>query len=131
MEENKIYTVLLAEDDNFVSDIYNLKLQKEGFQVILAQDGREAIKYLETEVPDIIMLDIMMPYADGMDVLAAIQKDEHLKHIPILMLTNLSDRENIDRAMSMGASDYLIKAHFTPSEVVQKVRELIKQKHQA
>lgn len=131
MEENKTYTVLLAEDDNFVSDIYNLKLQKEGFQVVLAQDGREAIKYLETEVPDIIMLDIMMPYADGMDVLVAMQKDEHLKHVPILMLTNLSDRENIDKAMSMGASDYLIKAHFTPSEVVQKVRELIKQKHQA
>lgn len=124
MEEKK-WTVLLAEDDIFVSDIYNLKLQKEGFEVILVPDGREAIKRLETETPDLIMLDIMMPYMDGMDVLEAIKKDDRLKNIPVLMLTNLSEKENIEKAMKMGANDYLIKAHFTPSEVINKVKALL------
>lgn len=124
MEERK-WTVLLAEDDIFVSDIYNLKLQKEGFEVILVPDGREAIKRLETETPDLIMLDIMMPYMDGMDVLEAIKKDDRLKNIPVLMLTNLSEKENIEKAMKMGANDYLIKAHFTPSEVINKVKALL------
>jgi DNA-binding response OmpR family regulator len=124
MEEKK-RTVLLAEDDIFVSDIYNLKLQKEGFEVILVPDGREAVKRLETETPDLIMLDIMMPYMDGMDVLEAIKKEDRLKNIPVLMLTNLSEKENIEKAMKMGANDYLIKAHFTPSEVIGKVRALL------
>ncbi|QQS60889.1 MAG: response regulator [Candidatus Moraniibacteriota bacterium] len=123
MDENekKGKKVLLAEDDVFVSDVYSMRLRKEGYDVTLAKDGREALDQLNRDIPDILLLDIMMPYMDGMEVLEIVKKKEEFKNIPVIMLTNLSEKENIQKTIEMGASDYLIKSHFTPSEVVEKV----------
>lgn len=119
-------TILLVEDDIFVSDIYQTKLGKEGFQVLVAENGMEAVKKLESSIPDLILLDIVMPYMDGMEVLRKLKEKKEWKDIPVMLLTNLSDKEKVDEGMGLGASDYLIKSHFTPSEVVAKVRSLLK-----
>ncbi len=119
-------TILLVEDDIFVSDIYQTKLGQEGFKVLVAENGMEAVKKLKESIPDLILLDIVMPYMDGMDVLRKLKEKKEWKDIPVMLLTNLSDKEKVDEGMGLGASDYLIKSHFTPSEVVAKVRSLLK-----
>jgi len=118
--------ILLVEDDAFVSDIYQTKLAHEGFEVIVSRNGLEAVKKLEELVPDLILLDIIMPYMDGIEVLKKIKSNEALKEIPVILLTNLSEKEKIDEALGIGANDYLIKSHFTPSEVVGKINALLK-----
>jgi len=123
-EEQK--KILIVEDDVFVRDIYNIKFQKEGFAVTLATNGVEALERLEKFIPDIILLDIIMPYMNGMEVLKKIKGDEQLKNIPVIMLTNISDKEKVDEAISQESVDYLIKSHFTPAEVVSKVYALLK-----
>ena len=111
MEKKK---VLLAEDDAFVSDIYDTRLKQEGFEVIIAVNGLEAIKRLEETVPDLILLDILMPYMDGLEVLKKIKVNPEWMNIPIILLTNLSEKEKMEEALTLGANDFLIKSHFTP-----------------
>lgn len=122
-------TILLVEDDAFVSDIYQTKISSEGFNVILAENGLEAIKKLEKNIPDLILLDIIMPYMDGMETLRKIKSEEKWKKIPIILLTNLSEKERIEEALGIGAEDFLIKSHFTPSEVISKVNMVLKNKN--
>ena len=117
--------ILLVEDDVFVSDVYQTKLKQEGFEVISAENGSEAMKKLETVVPDIILLDIIMPYMDGKEVLARLKESEKWKNIPVIILTNLSQRDDVEEILQKGADDYLIKSHFTPSEVVEKIKEVL------
>ncbi|MFA5994019.1 MAG: response regulator [Parcubacteria group bacterium] len=117
-------TIMVIEDDAFVMDIYQTKLSIEGFDVVGAENGMEALKKLEGGdfMPDLILLDILMPYVNGLEVLERIKKDERLNKIPIILLTNLSQKEEIGRGIELGANDYLIKSHFTPSEVLEKIR---------
>jgi DNA-binding response OmpR family regulator len=117
--------ILIVEDDAFIRDIYQVKFNQEGFEVITADNGLEAIKKLEQSVPDIILLDIIMPYMDGMATLKKIKENETWKKIPIIMLTNISEREKVEEGMDQGIDGYLIKSHFTPSEVVHKVNALL------
>lgn len=114
--------ILIVEDDSFVMDIYHTKLSQEGYETVEARNGIEAMKKLEEVKPDLILLDIIMPYMDGIEVLRKIKKDDNLKAIPIILLTNLSQKEEINEGLGLGASDYLIKSHFTPSEVLEKIR---------
>lgn len=122
MDKKKI---LIVEDDVFIRDIYQVKFSQEGFDVTTAEDGIKAMEKLENLVPDIILLDIMMPYMNGMEVLRRIKSNELLKNIPIIMLTNISEKEKVTEGLEFGVSDYLIKSHFTPSEVVHKVNVLL------
>jgi len=117
--------ILLVEDDAFILDIYETKLRDSGYNVTVAANGKEAIEKLEEEMPSLILLDIVMPYMDGFDVLEAMNANETWKKIPVILLTNLSQKEDIDRGMSLGADDYLIKSHFTPSEVIGKIEALL------
>lgn len=123
-------TIMVIEDDAFVMDIYQTKLSVEGFEVIGAENGMEALKKLESGEchPDLILLDILMPYVNGLEVLERIKKDERLNKIPIILLTNLSQKEEIGKGIGLGANDYLIKSHFTPSEVLEKIRIFLPKK---
>lgn len=119
-------TIMVAEDDMFISDIYDVKLTSAGYNVIIANNGRDAVEKLKSGVrPHLLLLDIVMPYMDGFDVLEAISQNQEWQRIPVVLLTNLSQKEDIDRAMENGAKDYLIKSHFTPSEVLSKVEKYI------
>lgn len=109
----------------FIRDIYQVKFSNEGFDVIIAENGVKAMGILEQETPDVILLDIMMSQMNGMEVLKEIKEKEMLKEIPIIMLTNISEKEKVTEGLDLGANDYLIKSHFTPSEVVSKVNALL------
>lgn len=117
---------MIIEDDSFVMDIYQTKLNQEGYEVLLAENGAEALKKLEKETPDLVLLDIIMPYVDGLQVLKKIKASKKLKDIPVILLTNLSQKEDINEGLGLGADDYLIKSHFTPSEVLEKIKKYIK-----
>jgi CheY-like chemotaxis protein len=89
-------------------------------------DGEEALKRLETEKPDLVLLDLILPGIDGFEVLAKIKQDPSLTSIPVIILSNLGQKEDVDRGLKLGATDYLIKAYFTPKEIVEKVRGVLK-----
>jgi len=118
--------ILIVEDDSFIRDIYQVRFSQEDFEVVATEDGIVAIEKLKEFTPDIILLDIIMPMMDGLDVLREIKKEDRLKDIPVIMLTNISEKESVDEGREIGANDYLIKSNFTPSEVVSRVKILLK-----
>jgi DNA-binding response OmpR family regulator len=125
---DKTTKVLIVEDDPFILSMYTTKLEFESFQVVPAEDGEKGLRQAQKEGPDIILLDIMMPKMNGFEVLARLKSDDKTKQIPVILLTNLNQRDEIEKGLSLGASDYLIKAHFLPSEVVDKIRRLLIEK---
>ncbi|MFH1175424.1 MAG: response regulator [bacterium] len=120
--------ILLAEDDRFILEMYAEKLQANGHKVDLAEDGATAIELAEKNTPDLIMLDIIMPKKDGFEVLASLKKDKKLEKVPVILLTNLGQRQNIEKGLKMGATDYIIKVHFTPAEVISKMEAVLEKK---
>lgn len=124
-KDNTKPTILLVEDDTFLSGMYVTKLTIEGFNVQLATDGEDAVRQAKAVLPDIVLLDIVLPKKDGFHVLEEIKNEETTKNIPVILLTNLGQKDDVDRGLQLGAADYLIKAHFMPSEVVEKVKEII------
>lgn len=127
--ENK-QTIMIVEDDSFVMDIYKTKLSQEGFSVVEAINGMEALKKLKDVKPDLVLLDIIMPYMDGLEVLRKMKENEDTKNIPVILLTNLSQKEEVDKGIGLGAKDYLIKSHFTPSEVLEKIKSCLSDANQ-
>lgn len=118
--------ILIIEDDNFLRDLISRKLIKEGFDVIEALDGEEGIRKVKEKKPDLILLDLILPTLDGFEVLSKIKKDTEIKELPVLILSNLGQKDEIERGLQLGAVDYLVKANFTPSEIVGKVKEILK-----
>ncbi len=116
--------VLIVEDDAFLAGIYSSKFQSEGFLVDHAGDGEEALK-LAQKMPDIILLDILLPKMDGFEVLKHLKKDTKTKNIPVILLTNLGQKSDVEFGLKQGAVDYLIKAHFMPQETVDKVKKVL------
>lgn len=130
MSDKKI-KILLIEDDPFLSSMYSTKFELENFIVFSGDDGRKGLNLAMSEIPDIILLDIMMPVMNGFEVLENLKKDDLTKNIPVILLTNLNQKDDIERGLAMGANDYLIKAHFMPSEVVDKIRKVMSEKNNA
>lgn len=124
--DNEKIVILLVEDDPFIRDIYQVKFSQEGFEVLIVDNGIEALKKLEQIIPSVVLLDIIMPYMDGIETLKSIRSNENWKKIPVIMLTNISEKEKISESEKYGIDGYLIKSHFTPSEVVGKVKTLLK-----
>jgi DNA-binding response OmpR family regulator len=117
--------VLIVEDDPFLQSMYANKLESEGFKVYLAEDGKKGLRLAQIEKPMIILLDIILPEADGYEVLKTLKANVETKDIPVILLTNLSQRSDVEQGISLGAAAYLIKAHFMPSEVVAKIKEIL------
>jgi len=118
--------ILLVEDDPFLVDIYNLKLKEDGFFVSVAVDGDDCLKKLKEEKPDIILLDIVLPNVDGWEVLRKIRKENDLKDVKVVILSNLGQRAEVEKGLDLGAIKYLIKAHYTPTEVVEEIKKITK-----
>ncbi|MBP9802077.1 response regulator [Patescibacteria group bacterium] len=117
--------VLIVEDDDFLSQMYAAKFELEDFDVLTAMTGTAGLKAAQKELPDFILLDLNLPEMDGFEVLQHLKEDESTKKIPVLVLTNFSQKEHIDKCLALGAKDYLIKAHFVPSEVIAKVKTIL------
>ncbi len=116
--------ILLVEDDKFLSDMYVTKFSKLGYEIEAAYDGEEGIRKIKKLRPDIILLDIRLPLKDGFEVLRETKEDQKTKNIPVILLTNLGQKEDIKEGLKLGAVDYLIKAQFTPQEIVDKVKRI-------
>lgn len=124
--EQKI--ILVVEDDGFLLSMYATKLNLENYKVVQATTGVQALKVVSKELPDLILLDLKLPEMDGFEVLKNLKANKETSSIPVIVLTNYSEKEHIDQCFSLGATDYLIKAHFVPSEVVSKIKKILEQK---
>lgn len=124
MEKEKTH-VLLVEDDVFLAGIYQKKFEMEGFKISVAYNGEKGLADAKKKKMDIILLDILLPKLDGFAVLEQLKKDPTTKDVPIILLTNLGQKDDVEKGLEAGAADYLIKAHFKPSEVVDKVRKVL------
>lgn len=122
-------TVLIIEDDEFLRDVISQKLSKEGFEIFMAIDATEALALIEKHRPRIVLLDLILPGMDGFEFLAQLKKSPANKDIPVIVLSNLGQKEDQDRAKAAGAVDYLVKSDHTPAEIVQRIRDVIKQKY--
>lgn len=118
-------TILVVEDDAFLAGMYVTKMNLENFKVELAADGEQGLELAKKIKPDIILLDIILPKMSGFDVLKSIKEDPETKDIPVILLTNLGQQDDVEKGLALGALDYLIKAHFMPSEVVKKVKDIL------
>ncbi|MFW0862603.1 MAG: response regulator [Candidatus Komeilibacteria bacterium] len=124
MEEN-IKQILIVEDDSFLLQMYTTKLTKAGYEVKSASDGIQALKKAKELKPDIILLDLLIPLKSGFEVLEELKIDKNTQDIPVIVLSNMSEREDVQKCLQLGAVDYLIKAHFVPSEVISKIEKII------
>ncbi|SRR6056297_1157652 len=123
--QNKDIKILLVEDDSFLLSMYSTKFEMENFNVVIAEDGEKGCELALKEKPNIILLDIKLPKLDGFEVLKKLKSKKETSNIPVILLTNLSQKEDKDKGIELGADDYLVKAHFMPSEVVGKIKNLV------
>lgn len=120
--------ILIIEDDRYISKMYQLKLSLEGYDVQVADNGRTGVDKVKEFMPDIILLDILMPELDGFEVLQIIKSEEATKAIPVLIMSNLGQEDHIQKGMEMGAIGYIVKSQFTPSKVVENIKEVLSKK---
>ena len=125
MNNKKNITILLIEDDSFLISMYSTKFEIEGFNVISANNGEKGLEAVNKNKVDIILLDILMPKMNGFEVLENLKKQQKTAKIPVILLTNLNQKDEIDKGLALGADDYLVKAHFMPSEVVNKIEKIL------
>lgn len=117
--------ILIVEDEDILSKVLKEKFEDENFNVAVAIDGEEALLLVKKFKPDLILLDILLPKKNGLEVLAAIKADDELSSIPVIMLSNLSEDEKIKEALSMGAVDYMIKTQHPINEVIEKANKYV------
>lgn len=119
------FKILVVEDDNFLRDLLARKLGQENCQFIAAIDGENALKLMNENKPSIVLLDLILPGIDGFEVLTQIKQNEQIKDVPVVILSNLGQDSDIQRAKELGADDFLIKANFSIDEVISKIKELV------
>lgn len=117
--------VLVVDDDEFLLDMYVMKFKEAGFEVEMAQNGKQAVEKASAIQPDVILLDVVLPGTDGFEALREIKQKKLAPSSCIIMLTNLGQKDDTEKGMALGADDYIVKAHFTPTEVVKKVTEIL------
>lgn len=117
--------ILVVEDESALHKVLKDKLEKEGYQVQVATDGSDALLFVQEFMPDMVLLDMILPKVDGMSVLETIHKEEKTKNIPVVILTNLDNGDKAEQAKAMGAHDYLIKTEWTLDQLLAKVKGII------
>lgn len=117
--------ILVAEDDKFLANAYRVKLSKANYDVRLASDGEEALKILSEFMPDLVILDLVMPKIDGFTVLTNMRADEKLKKIPVLVASNLGQKDDMEKAKRLGARDFLVKSDLSIDQLLKKVTSVV------
>ncbi len=117
--------VLLVEDDPFLIEIYKKKLENNNYEVIVANSGAKAISSLKEKKFDVMILDIVLPEMEGWQVLEKARKELGLSKMKIIILSNLGQKEEIEKGLKLGADKYLIKAHYTPSQLVEEISKIL------
>ena len=119
-------SILLVEDDPFLADIYTTKLKESGFSVEIAKDGEEALSKIKGKLPPVVILDIVLPQIDGWEILKKIKEDPKSKNLKVIIFSNLGQKSEVEKGLKLGATKYLIKAHYTPSQVVEEIKQVLK-----
>jgi len=125
-ETDEDVRVLFVEDDPSVAQMYKLKLELDGYQVTVASDGEQALESATSNPPDIVFLDIRLPKMDGLAVLEKLRETENTKQVPVVILSNYSERELVERGLKLGALEYLIKSQTTPAKLAGGVESWLK-----
>jgi len=119
--------ILIIEDDKFLRELITKKVGAEGYEVVGATDGEEGLRMAGQENPNLILLDLILPTMDGFEVLRQLKGEAATKNIPVIILSNLGQKEDVDKGMQLGAIDYMVKAHFTPGEITEKIKSIVEQ----
>jgi DNA-binding response OmpR family regulator len=117
--------ILIIEDDKFLRELMVRKLSSLQFSVVSAVDGEDGLQKIKAEMPDIVLLDLILPGINGFEVLERSKADAATAKIPVIILSNLGQSEDIEKGLKLGAADFLVKAHFTPQEIVNKLKEIL------
>ncbi len=117
--------ILLIEDDSFLAEIYTTKLKETGFLVKAVVGGDDGLKEIKENPPDLLLLDIVLPNTNGWEILRDIQGNEKSKNLKIVILSNLGEKSEIEKGLKLGAVKYLVKAHYTPTEVVEEIKKIL------
>jgi len=117
--------ILFVEDEPTLQKVVGEILNQKGFKVFGAVDGEKGLELIKKERPDLILLDLILPKKDGFEVLKEIKEDEELKSIPVIVLTNLEGMGDVEKALSLGATTYLVKANYELDDVVKKIEEIL------
>jgi len=115
---------MLIEDDHFLSSLIKTRLEKDGFTVLQAFDGDEALTTLQTERPNLVMLDLIMPKSNGFDVLKTISMTPGLERTPVIIVSNLAQDSDIEKARQLGAKEYFVKVKISIDDLVEKIKSL-------
>jgi|SRR3989344_7271623 len=118
--------IVIVEDDKFLRELITQKILKEGYQVVGAVNGEEGVAKTKEVKPDLVLLDLILPGIDGFEVLRQIKEDPETSKVPVIILSNLGQKDDVERGVQLGASDYMVKAHFTPGEIVAKIKAILK-----
>ena len=118
--------ILLIEDETDLVELYKLKLEEAGYELKTATKGYEGLELAKKEEPQLILLDIILPQMDGFAVLKELKSDKATQHIPIILLTNLGQKTDIEKGQKLGADDYLVKANLTPTQIIAKIKSYLK-----
>jgi CheY-like chemotaxis protein len=118
--------ILLIEDDSLIVKIYTTRLKADGYTVLSADNGEDGLALAEKEEPDLILLDVMMPKVDGFTVLEKIRANPMFHDKPILVYSNLAQDTEIEKAKQLGATEFIVKANISPTELVTKIKSYIK-----
>lgn len=120
-----IKKILLIEDDKFLRELMSKKLVNMEYDVVSAVDGESGLAMIKETKPDAILLDLILPGINGFEVLERAKKDPEIASIPVIILSNLGQKEDIERGLGLGAVDFMVKAHFTPQEIVNKLKSIL------
>lgn len=123
MSEKKF--ILIAEDDKFYAHIYKVKLGAEGYDVEVAGNGEDLLAQISRRKPDLVLLDLIMPIKDGFDTLTELRKNKDLDNVKIIVMSSLSQKEDSERAHSLGATDYVVKTEISIQDMTNKIRQYL------
>ncbi len=117
--------ILIIEDEEVLAKVIQEKLERTGDDVAVAADGNAAITVAQSFLPDIIVLDLLLPKRNGFEVLQILKADQQLKMIPVIVVSNLGEESDIKRALSLGAVDYYVKSEHPINEIIEKIKSIL------
>lgn len=121
--------IIIVEDENFMASLMTSVLEKAGFSVELATDGEEGLQKIEKTLPDLILLDLVLPGINGFELLEKLKKEKRTEKIPVIIVSNLGTPDEIQKGLKAGANAFLTKTHILPKDLVGKVKEVLQQKN--
>lgn len=124
MDEHK-KKILIIEDDEHIARVYEMKFLKEGYNTVLVANGEQAVEKVTSEKPNLIILDLMVPKKDGFAILEEIKNNSSIASIPVLVLSNLGGKDDRERALGLGANDYMVKVENSMQEVIDRAKKYL------